>query len=1018
MPPRVLFAIFVTYFIIPPVFSSLWASVEESLSRSKNMEKPCMPPCKVFHSWCKNNGKCREKLPDCAWYCECPANCEGVFCERIITKTNNEEKVDVQVELIKEKETEKSAFDTLQLDAALANIYKKKTEKSVETPELKEKVESVTVNDTKTLCLSEMLKKPDRRKNQTTATFTTSTTEATIINLNTTTDANEMTQAYTSTDKTLQAHQNVSFHQTSQITNTEMDATVLTQQNVSKDQTELKHTNNFTNETVMLVTEPVTITTTTSYQNKSTTSSLTSESESTYNIPIVRSTESTVELTTKQQWPSTSEDYTTEHSTRLEVRETDKNVVVTESPSPFDSTSVQETTTVSHLPTKQHDRSTSYDTTMPSTTNKTIENAEPGSEHETATSMLYTTTAVPGTYVTQQESFTTNESFLGTEIGTKAVTNIAITSSEEFQINNSTQSIVSTTDAKNTFTTIQVDSKPMVEASTFVKSDSVKIKISEATQMYDRTTTDYENYKSSTSFNSPTSPASYQLSSIETVTIPDRKTTSTTEQHIKEHANDSTHSSRTSGKAVDSLKNIIDSLIIKTANENKRKQMIQSKHADIDKIFNSGINDTDFVAVVKSNTQKTTDQTTANATTEVYTELSTEQQYTTTDNISMDTQTTPESSTISSRKHISSTTSNSLNDVVHVATTEHLNDTTTIDISTKESLGENATEIMSIENSDGTSELTLSSDKLTETSVHGNNISEVDSVKTEAVQSINILNNESAKVENNSTTTADNNSLMGAKVAKEQINGNINKISESQTNNSSENSVLEDYTFSSTTEQTETTSRTLAETTSVLPQTTLELSTPSAILKPTSTESINDTNGQAEQNKHLAQQSNGTKKGDDAGKHDAVFYPDLTPLLNVLRKFRKSADNPENIPTKMVSNENPNGEIKEFSTEVGVKKATITNKNKTKIKKENGPMPETVSDIGLENYDVKHSEKQASFKDLGVIEESLKEGLADMVKSVNLIDGENIVNPSEESKSEAGPDTLADKSSKDQRNLS
>ena len=1014
MPPRVLFAISVAFFIIPPVSSSLWVSVEESLSRSKNMEKPCMPPCKVFHSWCKNNGKCREKLPDCAWYCECPANCEGVFCERIITKTNNEEKVDVQVELIKEKETEKSAFDTLQLDAALANIYKKKTEKGVETPELKEKVESVTVNDTKTLCLSEMLKKHDRRKNQTTATFTTSTTEATIINLNTTTDANEMTQAYTSTDKTLQVHQNVSVDQNSQITNTEMDATVLTQQNVSKDQTELKHTNYFTNETVLLVTEPVTITTTASYQNKSTISSLTSESESANIVPIVRSTESTVELTTKQQWPSTSADYTTlEHSTILEVRETDKNVVVTESP--FDSTSVQETTIVLHLPTKQHDSSTSSDTTTQSTTSKTIENVEPGSEYETATSMSYTTTAVPGTYVTQQESFTTNEPFLGTEMGTKAVTNIVITSSEEFQINNSTQSIVSTTDATNTLTTIQVDSKPMVEASKFGKSDSVKIEISEATQMYDRTTTDYENYKNRTSsFNSPTSPASSQLSSIETVTTPDRKMTDTTEQHIKEHANDSAHSSRTSGKAVDSLKNIIDSLIIKTANENKRKQLIQSKHADIDKIFNSGINDTDFAAVVKSNTQKTTDQTTANATTEVYTELSTEQQYTTTDDIYMDTQTTPESSTISSTKHISSTTNSSLGDTDHVATTEHLNDATTINFTTKENPDKNATGMISIDNSNDVSQLTFSSDKITETTLNRSALSEKDSV----VHSINTLSNKSAKVENNSNTTAENNSDVSAKQAEEQINGNISKFSESQNNDSSGNNVFEDYNFSSTAEQTETTSRTITETTSVLPQTTLELSTPSAILKPTSTESINDTNGQAEQNKHLAQQNNGTKKGDDAGKHDAVFYPDLTPLLNVLRKFRKSADNPENIPTIMVSNENPNGEIKEFSTEVGVKKSTITNKNKTKIKKENGPMPETVSDIGLENYDVKHSEKQASFKDLGVIEESLKEGLADMVKSVNLIDGENIVNPSEESKSEAGPDTLADKSSKDQLNLS
>ena len=229
MPPKVVFVIFVSYFIIPTVSLNIWKSVEQSLSLSEANKKPCIPPCKVFHSWCKNNGKCREKLPDCAWYCECPANCEGVFCERIVTKTNNEETVDVKVELVKEKEKEKSAFDTLQLHAALANIYKKKNEKSAETPELKKKVEGMSINETKILCLSENLKKLAGQVNQTTNT----TTEAT----------HTKPQANASLDVTLLIHANAST-----------DVTLLTHANASTDATLLTHANASTDVTLLMQT--------------------------------------------------------------------------------------------------------------------------------------------------------------------------------------------------------------------------------------------------------------------------------------------------------------------------------------------------------------------------------------------------------------------------------------------------------------------------------------------------------------------------------------------------------------------------------------------------------------------------------------------------------------------------------------------------------------------------------------------------------------------------------------------
>ncbi|KAK3611975.1 hypothetical protein CHS0354_011634 [Potamilus streckersoni] len=52
--------------------------------KRKSVEKACVPFCKVFSTVC-NYGECRQKLEtDCEWYCECPPDCVGRFCEKLI----------------------------------------------------------------------------------------------------------------------------------------------------------------------------------------------------------------------------------------------------------------------------------------------------------------------------------------------------------------------------------------------------------------------------------------------------------------------------------------------------------------------------------------------------------------------------------------------------------------------------------------------------------------------------------------------------------------------------------------------------------------------------------------------------------------------------------------------------------------------------------------------------------------------------------------------------------------------
>lgn len=116
---------------------NMWTSLEQKQANNKTPAKRCVSPCRIFHTWCKNDGKCREKGPDCTWYCECPSNCEGFFCEKIVEKgiTDGEQKVEVKVTYEKDKTKNVSAFDQSKLAQALAGIFMKetKTEEEKET---------------------------------------------------------------------------------------------------------------------------------------------------------------------------------------------------------------------------------------------------------------------------------------------------------------------------------------------------------------------------------------------------------------------------------------------------------------------------------------------------------------------------------------------------------------------------------------------------------------------------------------------------------------------------------------------------------------------------------------------------------------------------------------------------------------------------------------------------------------------------------------------------------------------
>lgn len=128
---------------------NMWTGVEKRAAPPRERPlKRCLSPCKIFHSWCKNDGKCREKGEDCTWYCECPDNCEGFFCEKIVPKEITAPIVEVKITVQKEEKKDASSFDKSKLAQALAGIMmKKQTREEDKAPALPNTIDRVGTGD-------------------------------------------------------------------------------------------------------------------------------------------------------------------------------------------------------------------------------------------------------------------------------------------------------------------------------------------------------------------------------------------------------------------------------------------------------------------------------------------------------------------------------------------------------------------------------------------------------------------------------------------------------------------------------------------------------------------------------------------------------------------------------------------------------------------------------------------------------------------------------------------------------
>jgi len=126
------------------LFTTVAASGMWTAMGQKSHERKCVSPCRIFHTWCKNDGKCREKGADCTWYCECPDNCEGFFCEKVLqdgvdaAPKEGEHAVAVDIVVEKEKKKKVSAFDKSKLAQALAGIINDPTPSKTEDSKIEE----------------------------------------------------------------------------------------------------------------------------------------------------------------------------------------------------------------------------------------------------------------------------------------------------------------------------------------------------------------------------------------------------------------------------------------------------------------------------------------------------------------------------------------------------------------------------------------------------------------------------------------------------------------------------------------------------------------------------------------------------------------------------------------------------------------------------------------------------------------------------------------------------------------
>ncbi|KAH3693160.1 uncharacterized protein LOC127863125 [Dreissena polymorpha] len=150
----------VSVFVILSVINSVDGfNMLVSLDKKQPMKK-CISPCKIFPAMCKNNGVCKEQGIDCTWYCQCPENCEGFFCEHVVTEKQEPKQDDTEiadenknsVDLQQKQDT--SAFDKSKIAHALAGLLQntpvdKKEEEKVNGG--LEQSATVKENDTKTM---------------------------------------------------------------------------------------------------------------------------------------------------------------------------------------------------------------------------------------------------------------------------------------------------------------------------------------------------------------------------------------------------------------------------------------------------------------------------------------------------------------------------------------------------------------------------------------------------------------------------------------------------------------------------------------------------------------------------------------------------------------------------------------------------------------------------------------------------------------------------------------------------
>ena len=127
---------------------NMWTGVDKRAAKRERPLKRCLSPCKIFHTWCKNEGKCREKGEDCTWYCECPANCEGFFCEKVVAREFGAAAVQVNVIVQKVEKKDASSFDKSKLVQALAGIMmKKQTREEDKNPSAPDTIDRIDGND-------------------------------------------------------------------------------------------------------------------------------------------------------------------------------------------------------------------------------------------------------------------------------------------------------------------------------------------------------------------------------------------------------------------------------------------------------------------------------------------------------------------------------------------------------------------------------------------------------------------------------------------------------------------------------------------------------------------------------------------------------------------------------------------------------------------------------------------------------------------------------------------------------